>query len=343
VLSWLFTSLDGTVDVQTNAATGANVHAYRDPFGAPAGTSGQGWADSTGYLGKQVAEPTGLTNVGARTYDPVLGKFLSVDPVIDTNLPQQNTGYTYAGNNPTTYTDPTGLRLDEGCGWARSCAQTAAVKTNTAGMSLCSWGSPGCRGASSTTANDGIRVGRVGICRAFNSSVCEAKDRFVKPILKEMQGDKLAQLTFKTDYYTNEWRKRNRANAALSAAAVVSATSAGGDCAMNKTNHIMVCTGSPLATRGGTTYGSVFLISSLPVKLKSYVDGSNSSFEAVLAHEARHAAQWAAYGPKDFAVMYAAEMRKSHVLTGDVGCANWFEFDAGPLEGGYTSNANSTC
>jgi hypothetical protein len=56
----------------------------------------------------------------------VLGKFLSVDPVIDTNLPQQNTGYTYAGNNPTTYTDPTGLRLDEGCGWATTCATATA-------------------------------------------------------------------------------------------------------------------------------------------------------------------------------------------------------------------------
>ncbi|WP_425560568.1 RHS repeat-associated core domain-containing protein [Microbacterium natoriense] len=49
-----------------------------------------------------------MTTVGARTYDPVLGKFLSVDPVIDTNLPQQNTGYTYSGNNPTTNSDPTG-------------------------------------------------------------------------------------------------------------------------------------------------------------------------------------------------------------------------------------------
>lgn len=110
-LSWLFTTLEGTVDVQTNAATGATVTQYRDPFGAPAGSSAQGWADNSGYMNKQVAEKTKLTNVGARTYDPVLGKFLSVDPVIDTNLPQQNTGYTYSGNNPTTYKDPTGLKF----------------------------------------------------------------------------------------------------------------------------------------------------------------------------------------------------------------------------------------
>lgn len=72
-------------------------------------------------MNKQVAEKTKLTNVGARTYDPLLGKFLSVDPVIDPNLPQQNTGYAYSGNNPSTYTDPSGLRLDEGCGWGPSC------------------------------------------------------------------------------------------------------------------------------------------------------------------------------------------------------------------------------
>lgn len=120
-LSWLFTTLEGTVDVQTNATTGSTVAQYRDPFGGPVASTPQAWADGSGYMNKQVAEKTKLTNVGARTYDPLLGKFLSVDPVVDTNLPQQNTGYAYSGNNPTTYTDPSGLRLDEGCGWGRSC------------------------------------------------------------------------------------------------------------------------------------------------------------------------------------------------------------------------------
>ncbi|MBM7466105.1 RHS repeat-associated protein [Microbacterium esteraromaticum] len=110
-LSWLFTTLEGTVDVQTDAVTGTTVRQHRDPFGAPVGASSQGWPNGAGYMNKQVADKTKLTNVGARTYDPVLGKFLSVDPVIDTNLPQQNTGYTYSGNNPTTYSDPSGLKF----------------------------------------------------------------------------------------------------------------------------------------------------------------------------------------------------------------------------------------
>jgi RHS repeat-associated protein len=96
VLTWLFTNLEGTVDVQTTANGSSTVQSYRDPFGAPIAGTGQAWADGSGYMNKQVAQATGLTNVGARTYDPVLGKFLSVDPVIDTNLPQQNTGYAYS-------------------------------------------------------------------------------------------------------------------------------------------------------------------------------------------------------------------------------------------------------
>ncbi|WP_157550001.1 RHS repeat domain-containing protein [Microbacterium sp. Leaf161] len=115
-LTWLFSNLEGTVDVQTVAsAVGTTTRMLRDPYGAPIGGSSGVWSSGTGYMNKPVTASTGLTTVGARTYDPVLGKFLSVDPVIDTNLPQQNTGYTYSGNNPTTYMDPTGLRLSIGC------------------------------------------------------------------------------------------------------------------------------------------------------------------------------------------------------------------------------------
>ncbi|MFJ8795965.1 polymorphic toxin-type HINT domain-containing protein, partial [Streptomyces sp. NPDC102462] len=41
---------------------------------------------------------------------------LSVDPILDTTDPQSLNGYTYADNNPTTHSDPTGLWLDDGTG-----------------------------------------------------------------------------------------------------------------------------------------------------------------------------------------------------------------------------------
>ncbi|CAO0837111.1 RHS repeat-associated core domain-containing protein OS=Streptomyces microflavus OX=1919 GN=Smic_45680 PE=4 SV=1 [Streptomyces microflavus] len=57
-------------------------------------------------------DPTGLTHLGAREYDPVLGRFVSVDPIIDFGDPAQMNAYSYAHNSPLTKSDPTGLRPD---------------------------------------------------------------------------------------------------------------------------------------------------------------------------------------------------------------------------------------
>jgi hypothetical protein len=46
-------------------------------------------------------------------YDPGLGAFISVDPVMDLADPQQWNAYAYANNNPTTYSDPTGMLFEE--------------------------------------------------------------------------------------------------------------------------------------------------------------------------------------------------------------------------------------
>lgn len=55
-------------------------------------------------------------HLGARQYDPVLGRFLSVDPLlVDDDLRQYN-GYQYAGQDPITYSDPSGEALVGGWG-----------------------------------------------------------------------------------------------------------------------------------------------------------------------------------------------------------------------------------
>jgi len=54
--------------------------------------------------------------LGARDYDPVLGRFLSVDPVLNPASPQQVNGYSYADNNPVTASDPSGLCRADQCG-----------------------------------------------------------------------------------------------------------------------------------------------------------------------------------------------------------------------------------
>jgi RHS repeat-associated protein len=83
------------------------------PFGAPRGTP-PAWFDNRTFLDKPTDATTGLTRIGARNYDPATGRFITPDPVLDGTDPQALNGFTYAGQNPTTFSDPTGLMLD--CG-----------------------------------------------------------------------------------------------------------------------------------------------------------------------------------------------------------------------------------
>ncbi|WP_241740846.1 polymorphic toxin-type HINT domain-containing protein [Streptomyces sp. L2] len=93
---------------------------YTTPFGADRGTPAYGpWPDDKGFLGKTRDTNTGLTHIGAREYDPTIGQFLSTDPLLSPNDVQSLNGYSYAANNPTTASDPTGLKpvstCDRGC------------------------------------------------------------------------------------------------------------------------------------------------------------------------------------------------------------------------------------
>ncbi|MBI4208544.1 MAG: RHS repeat-associated core domain-containing protein [Deltaproteobacteria bacterium] len=55
------------------------------------------------YTGQEFDAEDGLHYYGARYYDPMLSRFLSVDPVFD-----GFTSYGYVGNNPILWVDPTG-------------------------------------------------------------------------------------------------------------------------------------------------------------------------------------------------------------------------------------------
>ncbi|MFJ4969323.1 polymorphic toxin-type HINT domain-containing protein [Streptomyces sp. NPDC088755] len=96
---------------------------YTSPFGAERGTyTGTPWPNDKGFLGKTDDRTTGLTHVGARQYDPAIGQFISVDPVLSPGQPQSLNGYAYANNTPVTSSDATGLWCDscnDGVGWTR--------------------------------------------------------------------------------------------------------------------------------------------------------------------------------------------------------------------------------
>src|SRR5699024_12117057 len=77
-------------------------------FGEDRGTTAT-WHGQRGFVDGTIDEGIGLTQLGARSYDASLGRFLSVDPLVDQADSQQMHGYSYARNSPVTYAGADGL------------------------------------------------------------------------------------------------------------------------------------------------------------------------------------------------------------------------------------------
>ncbi|MFF5284533.1 RHS repeat-associated core domain-containing protein [Streptomyces sp. NPDC013171] len=108
-LVFLLSDHHGTGTTQVDAATQAVVRRKTGIFGGPRGAQPTAWAGDRGYVGGTRDADTGLVHLGAREYDPAIGRFASVDPIMDLTDPLQLDGYGYSHNNPVTRSDPTGL------------------------------------------------------------------------------------------------------------------------------------------------------------------------------------------------------------------------------------------
>lgn len=106
-LNFLVTDMLGTVTSAFSRDT-ATVQGNQgfDPFGNARYASGT-MGTFRGFTGQLSDSLSGLDYYGARYYDPVAGIFLSTDPTVG-NFQGANP-YAYVGNNPETYSDPTGL------------------------------------------------------------------------------------------------------------------------------------------------------------------------------------------------------------------------------------------
>ncbi|MEU8167151.1 RHS repeat-associated core domain-containing protein [Micromonospora sp. NPDC049004] len=105
-LTWLYSDHQGTQQVSVDVLSQQVSVRRQTPYGDPRGSQPQ-WRNSKGFVGGD-KDPTGMTHIGARDYDPGLGRFVSVDPVQDLKDPQQFHAYAYANNSPVTASDPTG-------------------------------------------------------------------------------------------------------------------------------------------------------------------------------------------------------------------------------------------
>jgi RHS repeat-associated protein len=85
------------------------------PFGEALNPDARSPVLLSSFASHRGRETSPLVDMGARIYDPSLGRFLQPDPVIaDPTASQDYNAYAYVRNNPTHLTDPTGMWPDWG-------------------------------------------------------------------------------------------------------------------------------------------------------------------------------------------------------------------------------------
>jgi RHS repeat-associated protein len=118
----------GTATTDISADDLTVTHREYTPFGETRGGTPAVWPGDEGFIGGTVDDTTGLTNLGAREYDPALGRFLNPDPLMDPADPQQWNGYAYSDDDPINASDPTGKMVYDG----GATGSVAAVETTDA-------------------------------------------------------------------------------------------------------------------------------------------------------------------------------------------------------------------
>ncbi|BBC29386.1 hypothetical protein SGFS_006800 [Streptomyces graminofaciens] len=168
-LTYLLADTQASTQLTVDASTGTPTRRRYTPFGderngtLPTGTD-------NGFLGKTEDTSTGLSLLGARAYDPHLGRFLSPDPLSAPYSPQNLSAYSYSRNDPINYSDPSGLM--ETCGaYSVTCP---GPDTDTEPKKRSGGGSGGGGGTTTATGTGAGGSNSDGGCGSwgFVSSVC---------------------------------------------------------------------------------------------------------------------------------------------------------------------------
>jgi RHS repeat-associated protein len=89
----------------------------RQPDGTPDPSGSISSQSSRGFTGHEHLAEVGLIHMNGRVYDPLLGRFGTPDPMTEDPFSTQGWNrYSYVGNSPVNFTDPTGYCF-LGCFW----------------------------------------------------------------------------------------------------------------------------------------------------------------------------------------------------------------------------------
>lgn len=106
----------GSIRLLTTEAKGIQSRYYYDAWGKQTLVSGSG-ITNRGYTSQEHLYEFGLINLNARLYDPLLGRFLEMDPYVQAlDNTQSHNRYSYCLNNPLIYVDETGEFITWGFG-----------------------------------------------------------------------------------------------------------------------------------------------------------------------------------------------------------------------------------
>jgi RHS repeat-associated protein len=145
---------------------------YR-PFGERQKNASSSWQNQIWFANKPYDATTGLSYMGARYYNPMLGRFMGVDPKgFDENSIYSFNRYAYANNNPYKFVDPDGhspmlvVALPMAAGWLIGGTFNAATQYATTGH--IQWGGIG---GVFDAASDGAMFGLAGAGAAGRANV----------------------------------------------------------------------------------------------------------------------------------------------------------------------------